>query len=84
MAFRFNCSSAHGPDQGLNLYLLNWQADSLLLSHQGSPRIIFDYISFCVFLEIINIFLFSFYFRCDVLYDIKSYSCVCVCVLSGI
>ena len=23
--------------QGLNLSLLHWQADSLLLSHQGSP-----------------------------------------------
>ena len=25
------------PDQGLNLCLLHWQADSLPLSHQGSP-----------------------------------------------
>ena len=25
------------PDQGLNLCLLQWQADSLSLSHQGSP-----------------------------------------------
>ena len=28
------------PTQGLNPYLLNWQADSLLLSCQGSPIII--------------------------------------------
>ena len=27
------------PDQGLNPSLLHWQADSLLLSHQGSPFI---------------------------------------------
>ena len=25
------------PDQGLNLCLLHWQADPLLLNHQGSP-----------------------------------------------
>ena len=25
--------------QGLNLCLLHWQADSLLLSHQGSPHV---------------------------------------------
>ena len=25
------------PDQGLNLCLLHWRADSLPLSHQGSP-----------------------------------------------
>ena len=29
------------PDQGLNPCLLHWQADSLPLSHQGSPRLIF-------------------------------------------
>ena len=35
-----SCSAACGifPDQGSNLCLLHWQADSLLLSHQGSPR----------------------------------------------
>ena len=34
------CSTARGvfPDQGLNLCLLHWQADSLPLSHQGSPK----------------------------------------------
>ena len=26
------------PTQGLNLHLLHWQADSLLLSHQGSSK----------------------------------------------
>ena len=31
------------PDQGLNLYLLHWQADSLLLSHQRSPHCGFDF-----------------------------------------
>ena len=29
-------------DQGLNLYLLHWQVNSLLLSHQGSP-LVFTY-----------------------------------------
>ena len=34
------CSTACGIflDQGLNLCLLHWQADSLPLSHQGSPE----------------------------------------------
>ena len=33
------CSVAGGifPDQGSNLCFLNWQVDSVLLSHQGSP-----------------------------------------------
>ena len=36
-----SCSTACGifPDQGLNLCLLHWQADSLPLSHQGSLNI---------------------------------------------
>ena len=36
---RLSCSQAYGivPDQGWNLHLLQWQADSLPLSHQGSP-----------------------------------------------
>ena len=36
---RPSCSAACGilADQGLNLCLLHWQADSLPLSHQGSP-----------------------------------------------
>ena len=35
-----SCSAACGilPDQGSNLCLLLWQADSLPLDHQGSPR----------------------------------------------
>ena len=34
------CSVARGifPGQGSNLHLLHWQADSLPLSHQGSPN----------------------------------------------
>ena len=38
-AHGFSCSVACGnfPDQGLNLHLWHWQADSLQLSHQGSP-----------------------------------------------
>ena len=30
------------PIQGSNPHLLHWQADSLLLSHQGSPFFIFN------------------------------------------
>ena len=32
------------PDQGLNLCLLLWQADSLPLSHQGSPVVSLNFI----------------------------------------
>ena len=40
MVLGFRCSSALGifPGQGLNPCLLHWQADSLPLSHQGSPE----------------------------------------------
>ena len=31
------------PDQGSNPCLLNWQADSLPLSHQGSPGLLVDF-----------------------------------------
>ena len=36
---RLTCSEAHGilPDKGSNPCCLHWQADSLPLSHQGSP-----------------------------------------------
>ena len=39
MVHGLSCSIACGIslDQGLNLYLLHWQADALSLSHQGSP-----------------------------------------------
>ena len=39
MAHRLGCSKASGifPDQGLNLCLPHWQADSLPLSHWGKP-----------------------------------------------
>ena len=35
-----SCSAAYGifPDQGSNPCLLQWQVDSLPLSHQGNPR----------------------------------------------
>ena len=35
------------PDQGWNSSLLRWQADSLPLSHQGSPIEGYFYIKFC-------------------------------------
>ena len=39
VACRLSCPAACGivPDQGSNPWLLNWQEDSLPLSHQGSP-----------------------------------------------
>jgi len=39
VAHGLSCSAVCGifPDQGLNLCLLHWQAESLPLSHQGGP-----------------------------------------------
>ena len=44
MAHGLSCSKACGilPDQGSNPCLLHWQADSLPLSHQGSPGSVLD------------------------------------------
>ena len=44
MENRLCCPLARGifPDQGLNPCLLHWQADSLPLSHQGSPWLLFE------------------------------------------
>ena len=41
VAHRLRCSTVSGiiSDQGLNPCLLHWQADSLPLSHKGSPRL---------------------------------------------
>ena len=40
---RLICSKAHGIylEQGSSLYLLHQQADSLPLSHQGGPQLVF-------------------------------------------
>ena len=45
VAHRLSCSAACGIllDQGSNLCLLHWQADSLPLSHQGSPTYFLKY-----------------------------------------
>ena len=42
-----SCSTACGnfPDQGSNPCPLHWQADSQPLRHQGSPRLLFFYVS---------------------------------------
>ena len=42
-SYRLNCSAACGifPAQGSNSCLLHWQAGSLLLSHPGSPVVVF-------------------------------------------
>ena len=41
VAHRLSCFAACGifSPQGLNLYLLFWQADSQPLDHQGSPML---------------------------------------------
>ena len=68
---RLGCSMACGLflDRGLNPCLLHWQADSLPLSHQGSPEIhcllnCFSSQRRCCFsLAAFKIFLFSLVFR---------------------
>ena len=44
MVHGLGCSKVNGivSNLGLNLCLLHWQADSLPLSHQGSPQFIFS------------------------------------------
>ena len=51
VAHGLSCSEACGifPDQGLNPCFLHWQADSLLLSHQGS-----SYVSFRIQFLLVN------------------------------
>ena len=54
MVHGLSCSEACGvfPDQGSNPRLLHWQADSLPLSHQGSPvKLFFIVLSILFFLE---------------------------------
>ena len=43
VAYGLSCSAACGifPDQGSNLCLLNWQENSYLLCHEGSPKLLF-------------------------------------------
>ena len=49
LAHGLSCSTTCGIflDQGLNLCLLHWQADSLLLSHQGSLGFTFSLTCLC-------------------------------------
>ena len=48
-----SCSTLRGifPEQGLNLCLLQWQADSLPLSHQGSSTHPHNFILFYMFIQ---------------------------------
>ena len=48
VAHKFSCSGAFRIflDRGSNLCLLHWQADTLPLSHQGNPILIFKKIYF--------------------------------------
>ena len=59
VAHRLSCSVACGifPDQGSNPCPLHWQADSLPLHHQGSPRPTF-----------LLLFMFYLLFWCDLIH----------------
>ena len=50
VAHGLSCSAACGifPGQGLNPHPLHWQVDSLPLSHQGSPALLFLLLHVCV------------------------------------
>ena len=68
MALRLSCSVTCGiiPDQGSNLCFLHWQADSLPLSHQGSPHILSntplnDFQYFLFFGLFLNFYTFLFF-----------------------
>ena len=56
MVHGLSCSMACGffPDQGSNKWLLHWQTDSLPLSHQGSPQLLF--LNCLLFLSILSVF----------------------------
>ena len=53
------------PDQGSNLCLLHWQADSLPLSHQGGPTFLFFFPTF-------NLYIFVPLFGSTLKFDIQS------------
>ena len=76
-----SCSVACGLflDRGSNPCLLHWQADSLPLSHQGSPEIhcLLNYFSFqrrwCSSLAAFKIFFFSLVFQSLIVLDLGVY-----------
>ena len=57
VAHRLSCSMECGIflDQGSNLCLLHWQADSLPLSHQGSPNTVITFKGYTPFILIVII-----------------------------
>ena len=61
VAHRLSCSGTCGIflDQESNLCLMHWQADSLPLSHQGSP-LQFCFVFFFNFILLVNFFHFYF------------------------
>ena len=74
MAHGLRCSTACGIflDQGLNPCLLNWQEDSLPLSHQASPKVILNFKGKFVFLKTSEGLEWVFWKRCVTLH-IQSY-----------
>ena len=56
-ATRFSCSEACGifPDQGLNLWLLHWQADSLSRATREVLSYVFDTYAYTVYLFISSV-----------------------------
>ena len=60
---KLSCLMARGifPDQGLNLCVLHWRADSYPLCHQGSP--ICSYFYSCFLHMALNYYLVSFHFN---------------------
>ena len=69
VAHRRGCPMAYEifPDHGSNLCLMHWQADSLPLSHQGSPL---------QFLLLLLTFSFLFYFGVQLINKVMSVSVV--------
>ena len=89
-AFELSCPEACGilPGRGSNPRLLPWQADSLPLSHQGSPSSFLSYFKhFSIFAiktgyqkawEIVIVFETHFFFKCLMLLPPPSFFFACL------
>ena len=76
-----SCAKACGifPEQGSNLYLLHWQVDSSLLSHQGSPCPFFNWVVWFYLYGIAGVLYFGYestigYIICTYIFPFKRLS----------
>ena len=83
MVYGLSCSTTRGifPGQGWNPCLLHWQADSLLLCHQGSPERHLSFECWFVSCWICSVVLMSVFRLLRVFYILSSVtqSCLTLC-----